>query len=241
MDELFDIFDAVSSLDDFTDLTDHADTLLTALDGLDYVNFDADDLMGLDDLATFGADDVGSVVDSFDSGGALDSDSFTDGEWGSFDTIDPADAEDFDSEQFVADELGDYPDHLLSGLDGPPEYQPDLDPEDPSCAGWWDPDGKIKLIDHSDSLPLTLHHEMAHELMAGNPDLLEEITPHMANSPMLDRLELNWDGYTSEQRPIEFAAETFAYFKTKPELLQQLDPALYQTWSNCWENLTSVA
>ena len=240
MDELFDIFDAVSSLDDLTDLTDHADTLLTALDGLDYVNFDADDLMGLDDLATFGADDVGSVIDSFDPGEALDSGSFMDAEWDSFDDVVAADSVDYgDVAQFVEDQAGDYPDHLLDGLDYI-KYHPQPHPD---FLGQWDArDGipHIDLFDHQEDIGMTLHHEIAHELMARNPDLLEEIAPQMGSSPMLEHLENLLSKYPATEQPDEFAAETFAYFKTKPELLQQLDPILYETWSNCWENLMSV-
>lgn len=131
MDELFDLFDVVSTLDDFTDLTDHADTLLTALDGLDYIDFDAGDLSLLDDLATFGPDDLVSVADSFDHVGAFldpDLDSDYTG-WHSFDDIADPSAVDFgDVGQFVADEVGDYPDQLLLGLDGI-EYHPEPNPD----------------------------------------------------------------------------------------------------------------
>ena len=244
MDEFLDIFDTVSALGDLTDLTDHANTLLTALDGLDYLDFDADGLSALDDLATFGPDDFVSVADAFDPTDAfvdpdLDSD-YT--EWHSLDNFaDPSPADFVDVDQFVVNELANYPAHLLGGLNGLPEYQPKVDLENPTCTGWWNPDGTIKLIDHIESLPLTLHHEMAHSLMAGYPDLLEEIAPHMANSPMLERLDINWADYAPEQQPREFVVETFAYFRTKPGSLQELDPALYDTFATWWQNHAGVA
>ncbi|HEY5892949.1 MAG TPA: hypothetical protein VIT91_06925 [Chthoniobacterales bacterium] len=239
MDELFDIFDAVSDLGNLTDLTDHADTLLTALDALDYIDIDVSDLSMLDDLASFGPEDMTSIVDSFDPADMfidtnLDSDTFTDSSWLSFDDVaNPGEIDFGDVESFVNYELSGYPDHLCSRLDGV-IYHPEPSPD---TLGFWEPHGAsahIELYDHQESIGLTLHHEMAHHLMAKHSDLFEEIAPHMTASPILNHLGIDLSDYTPEQRPEEFVAETFAFFKTKPELFQQFDPALYAKFANWW-------
>jgi len=249
MDELFDIFDAVSSLGDISDLADHADTLLDALDGLDYISFDSDDLAALDDLAAFGPDDLGSFSDWFDQGEMLidpniHADSLSDANWVSFDDTALPDAVEFgDVGQFVTGELADYPHDFLDHLDGI-DYHPQPDASDPSLLGAWTADSDsahIDLFDHQESIDGTLHHEMAHHLMALNSELFDEIGPHMAGSPMMGHLDDFLSAYDPAERPGEFAAETFAFFKTKPELLQQLDPALYETIANWWQTHAAVA
>lgn len=249
MDELFDIFDTVSALGDITDLTDHADTLLTALDGLDYISLDPDDLAALDDLAAFGADDIGGVTDWFDHNEILvdpdiPTDSLSDANWVSFDDAALPDALEFgDVGQFLTGELADYPHHFLDHLDGI-DYHPQPDAADSSLLGTWTADGDsahIDLFDHQESIDGTLHHEMAHHLMALNSGLFDEIGPQMPESPMLGHLDDFLSAYAPAERPGEFAAETFAFFKTKPELLQQLDPALYETIANWWQTHAAVA
>lgn len=156
MDELFDIFDALSTLGDLTDLTDHADALLTALDGLDYIDLDASDLLMLDDLAAYGADDFGGVADAFDSAGIFvdSSDAFADPEfdleyteWHSVDPMtDPNlfdDSADFT--EFVAGEVDDYPEHLLDGVEEV-SYDPFPNPENRNTAGecWHYDDGSVE-------------------------------------------------------------------------------------------------
>jgi len=245
MDELFDIFDVVSSLD-VTDLADHADTLLTALDGLDYINLDADDLSMLADLASFGPEDMANVADGLDfTDGFIDpdlhSDVVTDGDWVAFDDVaDPSDIDFGDTQQFVADELATYPDHLFGGLDSI-EYHTEPNPD---YLGFWEPHGAsahIELFDHQESIDLTLHHEMAHHLMATHPDLFDEIAPHMTESPMRDFLGIDLSTYPLDQQPGEFVAETFGFFKTKPELFQQFDPELYDKFAGWWQANGGVA
>ena len=248
MDELFDIFDALSNLGDLTDLTDHADALLTALDGMDYIDFDASGLSMLDDLATFGTGDFGGV-DAFDSvGDFVDStDAFADPdldleytEWHSLDDFAEPSAVDFsDVGEFVAQELDAYPDQLLLGLDGV-EYHPEPNPE---CLGFWEPHGDsahIELFDHQESIDLTLHHEMAHHLMATHQDLLDLVAPDMAESPMLEHFGIDLSSYPANQQPKEFVAEAFGFFKTKPEMLQQVDPALYEKFAGWWQTHEAV-
>ena len=111
-------------------------------------------------------------------------------------------------------------------------------------TGWLKADGdsiRIHLYDHQESIDGTLHHEMAHHLMALNSELFDEIGPQMPESPMLGHLDDFLSNYTSVEQPEEFAAETFAFFKTKPELLQQLDPSLYKTTANWWQTHAAVA
>ena len=249
MDEFFDLFEAVSALDDVSELADHADTLMDALGGLDYISLEPDDLATLDGFAAFGSDDLGSVTDWFDPNEMLvdpdiHTDSFSDANWVSFDNTALPDAMEFaDVGQFVSGELTDYPHQFLDRLEGI-DYHPQPDPANPSLLGAWTPDGgsaHIDLFDHQESIDDTLHHEMAHHLMALSPELFDEIGPHMAGSPMMGHLDDFLSAYSPAERPGEFAAETFSFFKTKPDLLQQLDPALYKTIANWWQTHAAVA
>lgn len=246
MDEFFDLFEAVSALDDVSELADHADTLMDALEGLDYINLEPDDLAALDDLAAFGSDGFGSLTDWFDHNEMLvdpdiHTDSFSDANWVSFDDTALPDAREFgDVGQFVSGELADYPHHFFDRLDGI-DYHPEPNPK---FLGEWIPDGDsahINLFDHQESIDGTLHHEMAHHLMALSPELFDEIGPHMAGSPMMGHLDDFLSAYSPAEQPEEFAAETFSFFKTKPELLQQLDPSLYKTIANWWQTHAAVA
>jgi hypothetical protein len=240
MDELLDLFDVVAALDDVSDLADHADTLLEALDTLDYIDLDVDDLGALDDLAGLGAHEGASVFDWFDQSAV---DSFSDASWVPLDAATLTDmAHIEDVAQFVGGELADYPHDLLHGLSGI-DYHPDPHPNNPGLLGLWSTDGQsaqINLFDHQESLGETLHHEMGHHLMVTNPDLFEKIVPHMSKSPLLGDLGDFLSGYPAAEQPEEFAAEAFASFKTKPALLQQLDPNLYETVSNWWQRQATV-
>ena len=246
MDEFFDLFEAVSALDDVSELADHADTLMDALEGLDYINLEPDDLAALDDLAAFGSDGLGSFTDWVDYNEMLvdpdiHTDSFSDANWVSFDDTALPDALEFgDVGQFVSGELADYPHHFFDHLDGI-DYHPEPNPK---FLGEWIRDGDsahINLFDHQESIDGTLHHEMAHHLMALSPELFDEIGLHMAGSPMMGHLDDFLSAYSPAERPEEFAAETFSFFKTKPELLQQLDPSLYKTIANWWQTHAAVA
>lgn len=76
--------------------------------------------------------------------------------------------------------------------------------------------------------------------MATHPDLFELIAPDMAESPMLGHLGIDLSNYFPDQQPREFVAETFGFFKTKPEILQQFDPALYEKFASWWQNQVEV-
>jgi hypothetical protein len=82
---------------------------------------------------------------------------------------------------------------------------------------------------------------MAHHLMSGNPELLEAIAPQMSNSPLVELMDLDLSKYSLDQQPKEFVAETFAYFKTKPALLQQLDPELFDRFARWWKAHDALA
>ncbi len=119
-------------------------------------------------------------------------------------------------------------------------YDPLPNAENPNLAGQWiafdDDSAEIRLFDHQEAIGSTLHHEVAHHLIDTHPDLLEQVTPHISGSPLLDQLHVDLHEYNLADQPEEFAADAFSYFKTKPELLHEIDPALYKTIATWWQN-----
>jgi len=52
-------------------------------------------------------------------------------------------------------------------------------------------------------------------------------------------LEAFLSRYLSDDRPAEFAAEVFSYYKTNPTLLKALDPHLFDAMNDIWRSLAS--
>ena len=209
-----DIGDSAGMVDDF-----QADYLSELL----YSSIDVDDMSSMLEYSNIDFDGIDNIEDVYGCAAEMvESSPFTFAA---------------DPDVLIQDAVAKIPDTFLQGPYSNGAFSEIIyhDYPDPKTLGYIDLNtGKINLFDNAETVQETLWHEVAHghfmnNDMAANKlmgaSFLDNPMTDMAGESMEQYYALN---YPSEQVPGEICANMFSNYIAKPDLLQQLDPNVFQ-------------